>query len=132
MANCDQAHLILRAQEVAGEMAGGALLFAEILAHAEAGVDGEHDAEGKLRLALEDGDGLRTAVLGDAEVILGEAADDGAGLVSNVDEEVDQVGLDVEGGGVLGGEGWRKNEEEEEEEMRRKADLPAGLKPESL
>ena len=92
----------------------------EILAHAQAGIDGEDDAEGELGLALEDGDGLRTAVLGDAEVVLGEAADDGAGLVGDIDEEVDQVGLDVEGGGgVLGGEGWGEESMVRSQESRR-------------
>ena len=77
--------------------AGGVGFFCHILADAAAGVDGKGEVEGQLGLALEEGDLLRAAVFGDGEVVAGEAADDGAVAIGDIDEDVDQLDIDVEG-----------------------------------
>ena len=51
---------------------GGFLLDRPILVDAGAGVDGQGQVQRQLRLALEDGDLLRTIVLGNREVVAGE------------------------------------------------------------
>ena len=63
---------------------------------------------------------LRTAVLGDGEIVAGEAADDGAGLVGHVDEDVDQLGLDVEGGRPGRG-GWSTERTESSRKQTQRA-----------
>ena len=101
----EDGHLILRAEDGVGEAAGGVGFFGHVLADAAAGVNGQGEVEGQFGLALEDGDLLGAAVFGDGEVVAGEGADDGAVAVSDVDEDVDELGVDMEGG-VLGGEEW--------------------------
>ena len=71
-------------------------LFGQVLVDAAAGVDGQGQVQRQLRLALEDGDLLRTAVFGDGKVVAREAADDGAVAVGHVDEDVDQLHVDVQ------------------------------------
>ena len=47
------------------------------------------------------GDLLRAAIFGDFEVVLGEAANDGSGFISDVDEDADQLDVETEGLVVL-------------------------------
>ena len=70
----DQAHLILLAQQSVDEVLGRALFEIEILGRAAAGVDGEDEVEGQFRLALEDRNLLRMAVLEDLEIVFAQAA----------------------------------------------------------
>jgi hypothetical protein len=72
-----QAHLVLRAQDGVGEAPRRVRLLRHILAHAAAGVDGQRQVQRQLRLALEDRDLLRPAVLGDAKVLARQAAHNG-------------------------------------------------------
>jgi hypothetical protein len=128
----EEAHLILRAHERVDEAPGGILLEGAILLDAAGGVDGEDEAERQLGLALEIGDLLGTAVFGDAEVVFGELADDGAVPIGDLDEEIDELDVHAEGGGVvLGAEDGSEEEKGDGQEGDGKTDgkKPQGLKP---
>ena len=57
---------------------------------------------------------MRAVILCDLEVVLGKAADDGSGFVSDIDEDVDQLDVKTEGLVVLRGEMDRESYEEKQ------------------
>ncbi len=59
-------------------------------------------------MALEDRYLLRVAVFSEGEIIAGETANDGAVAISDVDEDIDQFYVDVEGGFLCGCHEWRE------------------------
>jgi hypothetical protein len=69
-----------------------------VLAHAAAGVDGQRQVQRQLRLALEDRDLLRPAVLGEAKSSRVKPAYNGPVLVSHVHKDVDQLHVHVQSG----------------------------------
>ena len=77
-----------------------------------AGVDEQAEGEGKIGVDVEVADGLRVVVDLEGEVVLGEGLDEGAFFVADDDGEVDEAGVDGEGGGgwasggLLGFCGW--------------------------
>jgi len=77
------------------EAAGGVGFFGEVFADAAAGIDGQGEVEGQFGLALEDGDLLGAGVFSDLEIFAGEAADDAAVVIGDVDEDADQADIDV-------------------------------------
>src|SRR5579863_3797657 len=113
----DEAHLVLWPHEGVDEVFGGVSLDGAIFEDAAAGVDGEGEIEGHLRFTLEDFDFLRAAVFGEMEVFAGETADDGTGLVSNVDDYVHELDVDVEGGRRGVGLGLRVGERQCDEKQ---------------
>ena len=80
--------------------AGGAL-FVEYVALRTAGVDEQAKGEGKVGVEVEVADGLGVVVDLEDEVVLGEGLDEGAFFVADDYGQVDEAGVDGEGGG-----GW--------------------------
>ncbi len=98
----DHAHLVLRAKQGVGKTLGRGSFLAHILFHAAAGIDGQGNGQRHGRLALEQSDFLRTSILGDGEIVLGEVAYDGAIGVRHIHEHVHQLDVHVQrGAGVL-------------------------------
>lgn len=76
-------------------MAGVAFLI-EHTPLAKASVDEEPKRQGKIGFAAEIVDRLRTAIFGEAEIILGEIVDDFSMLVSDRREDIDDFDLNGE------------------------------------
>ena len=106
------AHLVLRVQDGLREVTRCGRFLAHVFSHAAAGVDGEGEIERHGRLAIEDGDLLRATVFEDGEVVFRQPTDDGAVAISDVDEDVDEVDLDMKRGDrfVLGADGEGREE----------------------
>ena len=102
---------------------GRLLLDGTVFIGAGTGVDGKREVERHLRLALEDRDLLRAVVFSDLEVILGEAADDGAGLIGDVDEDTHQLHVEAQRLVVLRDEAEGETEYEQQADAKDRGDL---------
>ena len=99
----DDEGLVLRGGEhLVEEGAAGGALFVDDVALGEAGVDEQAEGQGKICVLVEVADGLGFAVDLEDEVVLGEVLDERAFFVADDYREVDEAGVDGEGGGGRG------------------------------
>ena len=89
--------MVYRTQQGMYKVLCGLLLQAEILVHAAASVDGKHDLQRQLGLALEHSDLLRVFILGEDECIPIQPRDRSAFVIGNIDEDIHQPDIDVDG-----------------------------------
>ena len=89
--------------DVVEKIHGGVLLELEALANAVGGVEQQADAQGDIGLASEELDGLRDAVVKDAEIFLLQIGDQFLAAIEDGKLDVHQVDNDWQGGGRLPG-----------------------------
>ena len=128
-----------RGEHLVEEGAAGGALFVDDVALGEAGVDEQAEGEGKVGVLVEVADGLGFAVDLQDEVVLGEVLDESAFFVADDDGEIDEAGIDGEGGsgggwGLVGcrglllrGETGREKQTGQEQRPRRARDDHVGL-----
>src|ERR1700722_18104329 len=88
----DQERLILVfAEHLVEKLVAGVTLLLDHAAHAAAGVDDQTQRKGKIGFLREISNGLGMAVFFDAEIVLGEVADDDALLVADGGKDVNNA-----------------------------------------
>ena len=85
------------------ETPGGILLHVEIFVDAATRVDGEHDGKRECGVSFKQGDLLRLAVFLEQEIFPLEVRDGCAVLILDVDKDVYQVDVDLDGQVVVAG-----------------------------
>ena len=93
--------LALVAQHVVKEGVAGGTFFVEQAPLAQAGVHQQPEGERVIGVTREVLDGLRTTVFFQLEIVFAEIADHGAVLVANRSEQIDDLHIGRESGGVL-------------------------------
>ena len=96
----DEGHILIFAKHLVEEAIAGVALGFDKPALAHAGIHQQPERERKIALLGEVADGLRPAVLGQGEIVLGQIADDVALLVADGREDVDN--FDIGGEGRIG------------------------------
>ena len=95
----DERLVLRRGHHLVEEGAAGGALFVDDVALGAAGIDQQAKRKGKILVLVEVADGLGFAVDLQNEVVLGEVLDQGAFFVPDDYREVDEAGVDREGGG---------------------------------
>ena len=96
-AELEERQAVDRPQDGVGEAPRRLQFQILIVARAQAGVDGHHDRQRQLRLAMEDRDLLRLAVLEDLKVFLLQRRNRSTAGVGDGGEDVHQLDVDLEG-----------------------------------
>ena len=89
------------AQHVLEELEAGRPLLIDHAALTQTGVDQQPNGEREIGVTREVLDGLRTTVFFQLEIVFAEIADHGAVLVANSSEQIDDLHIGGESGGVL-------------------------------
>ncbi len=94
----DEGFVFRGGEHLVEEGAAGGALFVDDVALGEAGVDEQAEDEGEVGVLVEVADGLGFAVDLEDEVVLGEVLDEGAFFVADDDGEIDEAGVNGDGG----------------------------------
>jgi acetyl esterase/lipase len=99
--------VLRRGEHLVEKYAAGAALVVEDAALGDAGVNQQTEDQREVGVFVEVADGLGLAVDLEGEVVLGEVLDEGALFITDDHREVDETGVDGEGGDRAGGLVWR-------------------------